>query len=67
MDLIEYKNASYIVLLPTEGEDDDQVVILQAEDLGSTEEAYISIDDEKTLQQVYRIFKKKFKKEFNFV
>ncbi len=71
LDLIEYENEEYVVLLPVieEGEEDDgEVVILQVDDSDedSDEESYISVDDEQTLTAVFEIFKDKFKEEFNF-
>ena len=71
LDLIEYENEEYVVLLPVieEGEEDDgEVVILQVDDSDedSDEESYISVDDEETLTAVFEIFKEKFKDEFNF-
>ena len=67
LDLIEYKGTDYVVLLPTD-EDDGEVVILQveAEDPDSDEESYGSVDDPATLQAVFAIFKEKFKDEFDF-
>ena len=72
LDLIEYENEQYVVLLPVleEGEEDDgEVVILKVEDTdeASEEESYVSVDDEKTLMAVFNIFKDKFKDEFDFV
>lgn len=67
LDLIEYKDAEYVVLLPT-GEDDCDVVILQlvAEDPDSDNESFGSVDDPVTLQAVFEIFKEKFKDQFDF-
>ena len=71
LDLIEYDSEEYVVLLPVEGEmdeDDGEVVILKVEDSGDEEEeSYVSVDDEETLNAVFEIFKEKFKDEFNFV
>ena len=71
LDLIEYNGEEYVVLLPMEGtdeEEDGEVVILKLEDTDSEdEESYVSVDDEETLQNVFEIFKEKFKDEFNFV
>lgn len=72
LDLIEYENEQYVVLLPVleEGEEDDgEVVILQVEDTDeeSEEESYVSVESEETLMQVFNIFKEKFKDEFDFV
>ena len=70
LDLIEYDSEEYVVLLPVieEGEEDDgEVVILKVEDSESEdEESYVSVDDEETLNNVFAIFKEKFKDEFNF-
>lgn len=69
LDLIEYEGEEYVVLLPTEEEEDsDEVVILKVEDTEDEEtESYVSVDDEDTLQKVFEIFKDKFKDEFNFI
>lgn len=72
LDLIELEGEEYVVLLPIseEGEEDDgEVVILKVEDTDeeSDEESYVSVDDEDTLNEVFEIFKEKFKDEFNFV
>ena len=68
LDVIEYEGEEYVVLLPVEeAEDAGEVVILQVEDIDSEEESYISVDDEDTLNQVFEIFKEKFKDDFNFV
>ena len=70
LDLIEYDSEEYVVLLPVveEGEEEDgEVVILKVEDSEDDEdESYVSVDDEETLNQVFEIFKEKFKDEFNF-
>jgi len=66
LDLVEYDSEEYVILLPVtaEGEEDlGEVVILKVEET----ESYVSVDDEETLNQVFEIFKEKFKDEFNFV
>lgn len=71
LDLVEYEQEEYVVLLPVtaEGEEDlGEVVILRVEETeNDDEESYVSVDDEDTLNQVFEIFKDKFKDEFNFV
>ena len=72
LDLIDFENEQYVVLLPIqeEGEEDDgEVVILKLEDTDeeSDEESYVSVEDEDTLMQVLNIFKDKFKDDFDFV
>ena len=69
LDLIEYESEQYVVLLPAEGneEENGEVVILKLEDSESEdEESYVSVEDEETLNAVFDIFKDKFKDEFNF-
>ena len=69
LDLIEYENEEYVILLPLDEEaDSEEVVILKVEDTDSEEEeSYVSVDDEEVLNAVFEIFKEKFKDEFNFI
>ena len=69
LDLIEYENEEYVILLPIEEDDNsEEVVILKVEDTDSEdEESYVSVDDEEVLNEVFQIFKEKFKDEFNFL
>ena len=72
LDLVELEDEEYVVLLPIaeEGEEEEgEVVILKVEDTDeeSDEESYVSVDDEDTLNQVFEIFKEKFKDDFDFV
>ena len=69
LDLIEFENAEYVVLLPQDTfEETGEIVILQLEgiDEDTKEEIYVSVDDEETLMAVFSIFKEKFKNEFKF-
>lgn len=72
LDSIEYENENYVVLLPADEseENSDEVVILRedkaAEDQESEEESYVSVDDENVLNNVFEIFKEKFKDDFDF-
>ena len=73
LDLVELDNEEYVVLLPIndDGEEDEgEVVILKVEDNedeNSEEESYVSVEDEAILNQVFEIFKEKFKNDFDFV
>ena len=72
MENEELDNEEYVVLLPvtSEGEEDEgEVVILKLEDTDddSEEESYVGVEDEEILNQVFEIFKDKYKDEFNFV
>ena len=69
LDLIELDGEEFVVLLPTEDEEDnEEVVILKVEDSEDEDiESYVIVDDEETINTVYEMFKEKFKDEFNFV
>lgn len=71
LDLIEYEDEEYVVLLPVEEENEEEpgeVVILKVEDTDSEEEeSYVSVDDQDTLNTIFEMFKEKFKDEFNFL
>lgn len=69
LDLIELDGEEYVVLLPTDEEENDEVVILKVEDTEGDDEmeSYVSVDDEETLNKVFEMFKEKFKDEFNFI
>ena len=70
LDLIEYEGESYVVLLPTDEDEEEagEVLILKLEDTDSEdEESYVSVEDEEILNNVFEIFKDKFKDEFDFV
>lgn len=72
LDLVELDNEEYVVLLPVteDGEEDEgEVVILKVEDTDEDddEESYVSVEDEDVLNQVFEIFKEKFKDDFDFV
>ena len=71
LDLIEYEDNNYVILLPAEeveDEDSDEVVILKEDtSTDNGEQSYVSVDDEETLNKVFEIFKEKFKDDFNFV
>ena len=67
LDLIEYDNKEYVVLLPAGDDGGDEVVILRLEEVDDETEAYNSVEDEDILNAVFEIFKEKFKDEFNFI
>ena len=69
LDLIEYNEEEYVILLPVEdeiSEEPGEVVILKVESTSEDEESYVSVEDEEVLNSVFEIFKEKFKDEFNF-
>lgn len=68
IDLIPYEGEEYVILLPCDESDEaGEVVILKLEEEGEANETYASVDDEKTLNAVFEIFKERFSEEFNFV
>ena len=71
LDLIDYDEEEYVVLLPVEDESEDEigeVVILKVEQTESEDqESYVGVEDEEVLKKVFEIFKEKFKDEFDYV
>ena len=69
LDLIGYKGDEYVVLLPVEGNEDDEVIILKVEPIPGSEdeESYVSVDDEETLFAIFDIFKEHFADDIDFV
>lgn len=67
LDSIEYKNKEYIVLLPTEGDEMDQVIIFEVEPLDEENETYKDVESQEVLDAVFEIFKERNAEEFNFV
>ena len=65
LDVIEYDNDEYIVLIEN-NEDADEVVILKINALDEETEEYVSIEDEDLLQTLFDMFKKKYEGEINF-
>lgn len=67
LDLIQYCGNEYVVLIPADDEDADEVVILQVvsgED-DDTEE-YISVENQAILNVVFDIFRERNADEFDF-
>ena len=66
---IEYEGSEYVVLLPTD-DDDGEVVILQVIEGESADEddevTYVGVDDEDVLQNVFELFKEQAGDEFDF-
>ena len=71
LDLIDYDEEEYVVLLPVEEDSEDEigeVVILKVEQTESEDqESYVGVEDEEVLNKVFEIFKEKFKDEFDYV
>ena len=65
LDCIEYQGKEYLVLMPTE-ELSTEIVILEVEPVDDENENYLSIQDEDLLNEVYAIFKEKYKDVLTF-
>ncbi len=65
LDCIEYNGKEYLVLMPME-EDAVEIVILEIEPVDEENENYLAVEDEKTLNAVYGIFKEKYKDVLTF-
>ena len=66
LDTVEYDGDEYIVLLPVNEDEQDEVVILRVDSLDDENELYTGIDDEEILQAVFDIFKDRYKDDFDF-
>ena len=65
LDCIEYQGKEYLVLMPAD-EAANEIVILEIEPVDEENENYLSVSDEKILNSVYEIFKKKYKDVLTF-
>lgn len=66
LDTVEYDGDEYIILLPVEEEEQNEVMILRIESIDDETENYVGIDDEDTLQKVFDIFKERYKDDYDF-
>ena len=67
LDVVEYEGVEYVLLLPTdEDEDAAEVMILEVQSLDDESEQYLGIEDEEILQAVFDIFKERYKDEYDF-
>ena len=65
LDIIEYKGKEYLVLMPVESVE-TEIVILEIEPVDEENENYLAVEDEKLLNEVYAIFKEKYKDVLTF-
>lgn len=68
LDVVEYNNREYAILLPV-ADDDGMVVIFRIEeDADNEDEAlYIGVDDEAEAEAVFQLFKEQAADEFDFI
>lgn len=65
LDCIVYKEVEYLVLIPA-AEDANEIVILEVQPVDEENENYVAVEDEAILNEVYGIFKERFKDILTF-
>ena len=65
LDCIEYMGKEYLVLMPVDTVE-TEIVILEVEPVDEENENYLAVEDEKLLNEVYAIFKEKYKDVLTF-
>ncbi|MBQ9974350.1 MAG: DUF1292 domain-containing protein [Oscillospiraceae bacterium] len=65
LDLIDYEDKQYAVLLPLD-ENDTGIVILEMTVIDEENADYADVEDEDVLNAVFEIFKEEHKDEFDF-
>jgi uncharacterized protein YrzB (UPF0473 family) len=65
LDLIDYEDKQYAVLLPLD-ENDTGIVILEMTVIDEDNADYADVEDEAVLNAVFEIFKEDHKDEFDF-
>ena len=60
LDCIEYQGKEYLVLMPIEEEESNEIVILEVEPVDEENENYLAVNDEDVLEAVYAIFKERY-------
>ena len=65
LDCMTYQDKEYLVLMPTEDES-GEIVILEVEPVDEENENYLAVEDEAILDTVYGLFKEKYKDVLTF-
>ena len=65
LDCMTYQDKEYLVLMPTEDES-CEIVILEVEPVDEENENYLAVEDEAILDAVYGLFKEKYKDVLTF-
>ncbi len=69
LDTIEMEGNEYVILLPLEeqeNEEVDEVVILKIEHNEDGDDSFITVDDEEELNRVFEEFKTRMEDEYDF-
>ena len=65
LDCLTYQDTEYLVLMPTDTEE-TQIVILEIQPVDEENEPYLPVEDEAVLDAVYGLFKEKYKDILTF-
>ena len=65
LDCLTYQDTEYLVLMPTDTEE-TQIVILEIHPVDEENETYLPVEDEAVLDAVYGLFKEKYKDILTF-
>ncbi len=65
IDSVDFEGVEYLILLPPE-EEASEVVILEVEPHTDGTESYLTVDDERVLNEVFNVFKERFADFFTF-
>ena len=65
LDCLTYQDKEYLVLMPAD-EAETQIVILEVEPVDDENENYLAVEDEELLDDVYGMFKEKYKDVLTF-
>ena len=65
LDCLTYQDTEYLVLMPTDTEE-TQIVILEIQPVYEENETYLPVEDEAVLDAVYGLFKEKYKDILTF-
>ena len=68
LDVVDFEGEEYVVLLPLSEEESDEseVMILKIESLDDETETYAGIDDDELIENVFEVFKERYKDEYDF-
>ncbi|MBQ0098224.1 MAG: DUF1292 domain-containing protein [Oscillospiraceae bacterium] len=68
LDVVDFEGDEYVVLLPLSEEESDEseVMILKIESLDDETETYAGIDDDELIENVFEVFKERYKDEYDF-
>ena len=65
LDCLTYQDTEYLVLMPTDTEE-TQIVILEIQPVDEENETYLPVEDAAVLDAVYGLFKEKYKDILTF-